>query len=149
MPKMDKNWFTFLGGILFGAMAVALDYLSIIPFAVTFRVGCAGGCLIFIYMIGSDYPGERWPRIALFIALLFNVGMFFSPLAGFPASKGDILFFGVPDLVILLAARAFSYPVADAHRRAVRQQLFVGLILALAFCAMILSILLFHPPKAQ
>lgn len=149
MPKLDKNWLVFLGGISFGAIAVSLDYLSVVSFAFTFHIVCAAGCLIFIYMIGSNYPGEQWPRIALFIALLFNVSMFFSPLAGFPASKGDIGFFGVPDLVILLAARAFSYPVTDAHQRAVRQQLFVGLILASAFCAMILSILLLPAPKAH
>jgi hypothetical protein len=120
-----------------------------IPFAVTFRVACAGACLFLIARIGSEYPGERWPRIALLIALLVNLGLFFSPLAHLPASKGDILFFGGPDAAILLAARTVTYPVVDAHQRAVRQQLIVGLVLALAFCAIILSIMLIPSPTAR
>jgi hypothetical protein len=95
-----------------------------------------------MFKIGSDYAGQKWPKIALAVAAIFNFAMFFSPLAKLPASKGDIMFFAVPDVVIFLAARTFTYPVTDVHTRAVRQQLIVGLILALAFCAIILAILL-------
>ncbi len=118
-----------------------------IPFKTTYRIACMVGCLIFIAKIGSDYPGERWPWIAFLVALLFNVGLFFSPLAHQPASKGDVLFFGAPDAAIMLAARTFSYPVADEHQRAVRQQMILGLVLALVFCAIILA-MMFIPPRA-
>lgn len=85
----------------------------------------------------------------MIIAFLFNVGLFFSPLANLPASKGDILFFCAPDAAIMLGARITSYRVTDVHQRAVRQQMILGLILALAFCAIILSIILIPPPAAH
>lgn len=147
-----KSYFVRLGSallgiILFVALAVGLEQELGIPFAMTFRVACAGACLIFIIKTRSDYPGERWPLIAFFVAFLFNVSLFFSPLAHLPASKGDLLFFAVPDAVIVLTARAISYPVSDVHERAVRQQLIVGIIMGLAFCGMILG-LMFIPPHS-
>jgi hypothetical protein len=83
--------------------------------------------------------------MALLAALLFNIALFFSPLAGIPASKGDLMFFAVPDAAIVLAARTVAYPATNDHQQAVRQQLTMGLILALAFSAIILSIM-FIPP---
>lgn len=136
-----------LGILAFVAVAAAMENEFGIPFKTTYRIACAIACLVFIYKIGSEYPGERWPRVAFIIALAFNLGLFFSPLAHLPASKGDLLFFGVPDTAIMLAARTFSYPVRDMHQRAVRQQLILGLILALAFCACILA-MMFIPDRA-
>jgi drug/metabolite transporter (DMT)-like permease len=136
-----------LGILAFVAVAVAMENEFGIPFKTTYRIACAIACLAFMYRIGSEYPGEQWPRIAFIIALAFNLGLFFSPLAHLPASKGDLLFSGAPDAAILLAARTASYPATDAHQRAVRQQLILGLILALAFCALILSIM-FIPDRA-
>lgn len=132
---------TFLGIIAFVTVAIELENRVGIPFALTFRVACASACLLLIVKIGADYPGERWPRVAILIALLFNLSLFFSPLAHLPASKGDILFFGMPDAAIVLAARTVFYSVTNDHQRGVRQQMIVGLILALGFCAIILAIM--------
>jgi len=51
----------------------------------------------------------------------------------------------LPDAVIFMAARTWTYPVTDVHQRAVRQQLIIGLILAIAVCAIFMSILLIPP----
>ena len=131
----------FLGIIAFVLIAVELEGHLGIPVAFTFRVACASACLFLIAKLGADYPGERWPQISFVMALLFNIALFFSPLSKFPASKGDILFFGMPDAAIVLAARIVTYRVADDHQRAVRQQMILGLILSLAFCAIVLSIM--------
>ena len=133
---------TLIGVALTLAMAFVLESATGISVAVTLRIIVAGVCLFVMFKIGGDYPGEKWPKIALAIAAIFNFAMFFSPLAKMPVSKGDLMFFAVPDAVIFLAFRTFTYPVTDIHTRAVRQQLIVGLILALAFCAIIMSILL-------
>ncbi|MBO9622664.1 MAG: hypothetical protein J7500_08120 [Sphingomonas sp.] len=137
----------FLGIIAFVTIGIGLENYLGVPFAVTYRVACAGACLYIIAQFGSDYPGERWPWIGLLIALLFNLGLFFSPLARLPASKGDILFFGLPDATIMLAARIVSYRVTDDHQRAVRQQMIVSLILAMAFSALFLSIMFIPSPS--
>lgn len=123
------------------AIAFTLESKAGVPVAVTLRIIVASVCLFVMFKIGSDYAGQKWPKIALAVAAIFNFSMFFSPLAKLPASKGDIMFFAAPDAVIFMAARTFNYPVADVHTRAVRQQLIVGLILALAFCAIIMAIL--------
>lgn len=90
--------------------------------------------------VTRDYRGERWPWVALFTAAAVNLAMLFSPIFDRPASRGEILFFAGPDIVIFLAARVRSYPVPDVQARAVRQQLIVALILAIMFTALILSI---------
>ncbi|MCW6536292.1 hypothetical protein [Sphingomonas lycopersici] len=130
-------------------IAITLENKIGIPIALTLRIICASVCLYVMYKIGSDYPGQKWPRVALALAVVFNFAMFFSPLAKLPASKGDIMFFAVPDAVIFLAARTFTYPAFDTHQRAVRQQLIVGFILALAVCAILMSILLIPEPPAH
>ena len=140
--RFKEFCFWMLGIIVFLTVAITLQSKVGIPFALTFRIVCASMCLFLMFKIGSGYPGQKWPGIALAVAAFFNFAMFFSPLAKLPASKGDIMFFGVPDAVIFLAARTFTYPVTDVHTRAVRQQLIVGLILALAFCALLMSILI-------
>lgn len=129
-PKLLRLCLMLLGIGSLLVFSIMLENQVGIPFKTTYRVACAIGCLIFIAQIGSEYRGERWPWIALSLALLFNVGLFFSPLAHQPGSKGDILFFGVPDAAIVLAARTKSYRVIDDHSRAVRQQMILGLVLA-------------------
>lgn len=122
-----------------------------IPFASTFRVGCAAACLLFIYKLGTDYPGERWPRFSLWIALIVNIGIFFTPLVDRPASRGELMLFALPDAIVVLVAllveRCVSYPVADVHQRAVRQQIILGLVLAIAFCAILFTLVLIAPDK--
>lgn len=116
-----------------------------VPFYTTYRIGCAAVCLFLIFQFGADYPGERWPRVALVIALLVNVGIFFTPLVEGHASRGEIMLFLAPDAVVVLAARTVSYPVVDDHQRAVRGQLIVGSILAAALCAILFSLVLLSP----
>lgn len=150
---MKSGFLRFCGAILsiivFVAIAIGLENAAAIPFALTFRVACASICLYFLAKVGADYPGQRWPKVAFLIALVFNACLFFSPLAHLPASKGDILIFALPNAAIFLAARTITYPVYNVHQRAVRQQMIVGLILALAFCAIILSIMLIPTPEAR
>lgn len=140
-----RFYLALLGIVAFLTLAIGLDHYTGVLFAFTFHVACASACLFFIAKIGLDYPGERWPRIALVIALLVNIGLFFSPLRHLPASKGDILLFRAPDAAIMLATRTFSYRVTNDHQRAVRQQMILGLILASALCAALLSLVLIHP----
>lgn len=68
-----------------------------IPFDTTFRVVCAGACLVFIHKLGTDFPGERWPRISLWIALAVNISIFLTPLVDRPASRGELMLFALPD----------------------------------------------------
>jgi len=130
-----------LGIIAFVAIAFALDSTLGIPVDTTIHAAIGIACVGVMAMIGwSDYPDEKWPRVAVLIALVINAGLFlFSPLTHHPASEADMGFFGAPDGVVWLTSRTVSYPVADAHQRAVRQQLIVGLILSLPFCAMFLA----------
>ena len=53
--------------------------------------------------------------------------------------------FALPDAILFLAVRTVTYKVADVHQRAVRQQLVLGLILALAFYGVILTLMLVDP----
>jgi drug/metabolite transporter (DMT)-like permease len=146
MKSRLGNALVWLFGIaVFVTIAIVLEDQMGIPFALTFRIACASACIVPMYKTLGEYPGEKWPLIALLVAFLFNFTMFFSPLAKLPASKGDILFFALPDVAIFMAARAWTYPVTDVHQRAVRQQLIVGLILAIAVCALFMSLLLLPP----
>ena len=126
-----------LGIAAFVIIGITLEDEAGISFATTYRIACGGACLFFIWQLGLDYPGERWPRIALMVAFLVNVSMFFTPVFDRPASRGEIIMFALPDAIICLAARIFSYSVTDEHQRAVRQQLVLGLVLAVAFCAVL------------
>ena len=136
----------FSGIAAFVAFSVTLENEVGIPFKTTYRVACAVACLALMAKVGSEYRWAQWSRIAVWLAILFNAGLFFSPLAQLPAPKGDLLFFGAPDAAIMLAARIGSYEVTDDHQRAIRQQMIVGLILALAFCAIILA-MMFIPSR--
>ena len=143
--RLLRGCLFLLGIVAIIALSIVLESKAGIPFKTTYRVACAIGCLIFLANIGSDYPGERWPRIALLVALLFNIALFFSPFARLPESKGDLLFFAAPDAAIMLVARIATYRVTDVHQRAVRQQMILGLFVALVLCA-ILGALMFDPP---
>ncbi len=113
-----------------------------IAFDLTYRIVCALACIELMRRVARGYDGERWPWVALFVAAVVNVALLFSPIFDRPASRGEILFFAGPDVVIFLAARVRSYRVPDLQARAVRQQLIVGLVLALLFTALILSMAL-------
>ncbi len=138
-----------LGIAAFVAIGIALQGGLGIPFETTYRVACAFACLGFIAKVGSDYPGERWPRIGIAVALLVNVGVFFTPLVDRPASRGEIMLFALPDAVILLIAWIATYRVVDVHQRAMRQQLILGLIVAVAFCAILFTLTLIQPRGAH
>ena len=105
-----------------------------IPFDTTYRVACAAICLIFIYGLGSDFPGQRSVRISFWICLLVNSGIFFTPLVDRPASRGELMLFALPDAVVTLTILIALYRPADVHQRATRQTMILALIVALVFC---------------
>jgi hypothetical protein len=113
-----------------------------IPFDTSYRVACAAACLLFIYKLGSDYRGQKWPRISLWIVLLINAAIFFTPLVDRPTSRGEILLFALPDAVVVLAASIVSYQVSDVHQRATRQTMILGLIVAFVFCVGLFAVTL-------
>ncbi|GEN99108.1 hypothetical protein NSE01_09410 [Novosphingobium sediminis] len=137
----------FSGIAVFLIFAFTLQDRFSVPFALTYRIACALACFWLAAKLITEYPDERWPKIALLIAALCDLGLFFSPLRHLPASKGDILFFAAPYVLVFLTARISTFQVNDVHQRAVRQQMVLGLVLAIAFCAIFLSIMLMpeHP----
>ena len=128
-----------LGVLAFVTMGVALEDEMGLPWDTTYRVACAGACLFFIHYLGSDYPGEQWPRTALWIALLVNVGVFLTPLVDRPASRGELMIFALPSAIVFLSARIASYSVADDRQRALRQQMILGLVVAVVFCGILFA----------
>jgi hypothetical protein len=113
-----------------------------VPFATTLRVALVGSCQFFIYKLGSDYPGEQWPRIGFWASLVVNIAIFFTPLVDRPAYRGEAMLFALPDAIVVLTARTASYPVTDVHQRAIRQQMILGLIVAIAFCVILFTLTL-------
>jgi hypothetical protein len=128
-----------LGIIAFVAFGVELQNWFGLPFDTTYRITCAGACLAFIAKLGWDSPGERWPWIGLGLAAIVNIALFFMPILDRPASRGEVMIFAMPDLVVVMAARIRAYRVTNDHQRAVRQQLVVGWLLALAICALVIA----------
>lgn len=139
---LQRGCLALLGIGVFVTIGFALEDMTGLPIDTTYRIACAGMCLFLVFKIGSDYPGELWPKVALGLALLVNSALFFTPLLARPASRGELMIFLLPDAVILLAARTFSYRATDAHQRAVHQQLIVGLVVATAVCAALFALML-------
>jgi Na+-translocating ferredoxin:NAD+ oxidoreductase RnfA subunit len=140
----------FLGLAALLVTAFTLEADLGFPAATTLRIATAAACLVFIYQIGEKaFPGERWPRVALAFALMVNVGVFFTPLVERPPSRGELMLFALPDTIVVLvawlAALLSTGPAADDHQRAVRQQLILGLIIAVAVCATLFSLILIQP----
>lgn len=131
--------FVLLGIVFCLTFGIVLENETGFPFYSTYRIVCAGMCLGLMAKVSSEYPGERWPWVALSIALATNIVFFFTPLFDRPASRGEIMLFALPDVAIFMAARVVSFPVTDDHQRAVRQQLIVGVMLAIAFSTILLS----------
>lgn len=137
-----------LGGVAtFVAFGIFLEEQAGVSFWTTYRIACAAVPLWFFAKIAQDYAGERWPRRALLVAATFNIALLVSPFSQTPATKGDLLFFGLPDAIIFMIARVITYKATDLHGRAVRQQLIAGVVLALAVCAILFATLLI--PDAQ
>lgn len=134
-----------LGIVVFVAVGIALQDEIGLPFDTTYRVACAVICLLFILKLKSDCPGERWPQVSFWVALLVNIGLFFTPLVDRPASRGELILFALPNAIIVLAALIISYSAADQHQRATRQQMILGLIVAVAFCAILFALTLVEP----
>ena len=135
--------------IAYVIFSFVLESETAIPAATTMRVGTAAVCMFFIYQLGLDYPGERWPQISFWIALLVNIGIFFTPLVNRPPSRGELMIFAVPDAVVVLAVRTFTYPLTDIHQRATRQTMILGLVVAVAFCAFLVTMVLVDPHTAR
>jgi len=131
-----------LGIIAFVIISDALEQEIGLPVDTTYRVACAAICLLFIYQLGFDYPGERWPRVSLWIALMVNAGLFFTPLIDRPPSRGELVLFALPNAIVVLSARIAAYPVVDGRQRATRQLMILCLVLAVAFCALLFTLTL-------
>lgn len=127
----------FAGLLAFVVGAIVLETEAGIPFDTTFRVACAAACLAIIARIARTYRGARWPWVGFATALVVEVAMFFTPLLHGRASRGEIMMFAAPDAVVMLAARLASFRVADEHQRAVRQQLILGLVVAVILTALL------------
>jgi hypothetical protein len=128
-----KSGLCYLGLGLVGLAAflfisIALEDKFGVPSDTTYRIVCAVACVGCIYKLGGDYPGERWPETSMWLALLVNGGLFFTPLVDRPASRGEVMLFALPDIIILLVARIASYPVETVHQRAMRQQMIRALL---------------------
>ncbi len=128
-----------VGIVAFAAMGEVLQDRFHIPFDTTYRIACALVCLAFIAKLGWDSPGETWPWIGLGLATLVNLALFFTPVFDHQASRGEIMIFASPDAVVVLAARIRDYAVADDHHRAVRQQMVLGLAIAMVVSALLLA----------
>lgn len=119
-----------------------LEDVAGIPFDTTYRVACAAMCLLFIYKLALEFPGQHWPRTSLLIALLINVGIFFTPLVNRPTSRGELMLFALPDAVVVLAASIACYRANDVHQRATRQTMILGLVVAFVFCVGLFAVTL-------
>lgn len=135
-----------LGIVAVLVIGVALEDEVGIPLATTMRIAGASFCLLFIYRLGRDFPGERWPRVGFWVSLAVNIGIFFTPLVDRPISRGELMLFALPDAIVVLVAllieRVVTDPPADVHQRAVRQQILLGLVVAIAFCAILFTLVL-------
>ncbi|MEO7277344.1 MAG: hypothetical protein ABIW33_04910 [Sphingomicrobium sp.] len=115
------------------------------PIDATLRIGCIGFCQYLIYAVGKDYRTQRWPWIAFWCALALNVIILFSPLTDRPASRGEIMLFAPVDTAVLLIAAIAAFKVDNVHQRAMRQQMYLGLVVATSLCAFILAATLMDP----
>lgn len=137
------NLLLALSGIAaFFVLGVTLEREFGIKLDTTYRLGCAGICLTLLAYLAAQYRGERWPWIAFALALLVNLGLFLTPLFDRPASRGEIMLFAFPDTILFLTARIATYRVADVHQRAMRQQMALALLLAVAFGGILFFLML-------
>lgn len=137
-PLKNKLWQVVLllvGVAAFVIIGITLEDAVGISFETTYRVGCAVMCCAFIYELCVEYPAELWLRVGFWLALIVNVGLFFTPVVDRPASRGELMIFALPDAVVLLAVGSIYYPANDARQRAVRQQMVLALVVAILFCA--------------
>lgn len=116
-------------------IAFALEANFGIATDTTIRVACVGVCLFFIRGFAKDYPGQSWHQIGLWLSLVVDIAIFFTPLVDRPASRGELTLFALPDAIVVFSARIATYSVTDDHQRAMRQQMVLGLVVAIAFSA--------------
>ena len=147
--RLRLGCLALLGVVASLIVGVVLEDQLGIPLAASYRVGCAAMCLVFILGLARDYPEERWPLISLPIALLLNIGLFFTPLFDRPASRGEVMLFALPDSIVVLTVLIASYRVADVHQRAMRQQMILGLIAAVILCALVFGLTLMEVHSAH
>jgi hypothetical protein len=143
--KLGCAILAILGILAFLAVSFTLQDQLGISWDTTYRVACAGGCQAFIYKLGSDYRENRRPDVSFWLALLVNGGLFFTPLFDRPASRGEVMLFALPDAILVLVVRIASYHADDVHQRAIRQQMILGLVVAVVFCVALFTAVLLGP----
>ena len=116
-----------------------------LPFGFSVRLASIAFCQWCFWRLRSDYPDDWWSKSVFWSALVLNILVLLSPLTDRQPSRGELMVFALPDAILFLAVRTVTYKVADVHQRAVRQQLVLGLILALAFYGVILTVMLLDP----
>lgn len=138
-----------LGIAMLVTTGILLEEYAGIPFAITYRLACTGACMWLLIGFASDYPGERWPWIATAMTALVDVGLIVTVLRPLPASKGDLILVSLPAAIIFLFARIVNYDAPDLHRRAVRQQMILALVLAIAFAGIFFGLVVMIPAKGR
>lgn len=133
-PPVKKLVLILLGIAAFVVTGIALENYVGIPFDLTYRVACAAACLLFVYKLQSDVPDALWLRITFWLALLVNVGIFFTPVTNRPISRGELLFFAAPDTVIALTVWIATFQPVDQDQRAARVRMIVILLIAIVIC---------------
>lgn len=137
--RMTRLLLVLVGVGLLVAGSIILEDRLEIPVDVFYRAACATISLWMMIRIGQAYRPDTWPLLAVATAIAVNVAMFFTPIVQRPASRGEILLFAAPDVLIFLIFRTANFRVVDEQSRAVRQQLIVGTIIVATFCALLLS----------
>lgn len=133
-PYLRRLGLVLLGIFVVVTIGIALQNEIGLPFYTTYRVVCAALCLGFILKLVLDYSEERWPKVSFWGALLVNISLFFTPLFDRPASRGEVMFFALPDAIIVLVALILSYDVVDEQQRAKRYTMILGLVVAIIVC---------------
>jgi hypothetical protein len=137
--RMGRVALALIGVLAFLLVGILLESFGV-PLDLTYRIACAIGALVLMIYLGRDYTAERWFRISLCLALLVNLGLFFTPLVNGPTSRGELILFAVPDGVIVLTARILTYRAMNAEQKATRTHMIAGLIAAVALCSVLFAI---------
>jgi len=98
-----------------------------------------------VYWVRFDFPDEKWPQRTFWISLLINIGIFFTPIIDRPASRGELIIFGLPDgFIVAIAMIAHN----RSWTRSVRTQLIATIVLFTAACAALLAFVIFMAARS-
>lgn len=122
--------FYFVGFVTFMIVSFGLESIFGIAWDTSFRVGCMLVGLGLATAVCGDHRRERWFVAGMAVATIANVAIFLTPLVERPTSRGELMIFLGPTVIVLLLARLLSYPVRDARSNANRLLLVLSLVTA-------------------